>query len=50
MLSKFMPSKHGKGVASAAPRAGPKGVAEAVLDIMEGSEQAFKKRSEKYHF
>ena len=25
-------------------------VAEAVLDIMEGSEQAFKKRSEKYHF
>jgi hypothetical protein len=27
-----------------------KGVAEAVLDIMEGSEQAFKQRSEKYHF
>ena len=27
-----------------------KGVAEAVLDIMEGSEQAFKRRSEKYHF
>lgn len=25
-------------------------VAEAVLDIMEGSEQAFKQRSEKYHF
>lgn len=25
-------------------------VAEAVLDIMEGSEQAFKRRSEKYHF
>ncbi len=27
-----------------------KGVAEAVLDIMEGSEEAFKQRSEKYHF
>lgn len=27
-----------------------KAVAEAVLDIMEGSEQAFKQRSEKYHF
>jgi hypothetical protein len=27
-----------------------KDVAEAVLDIMEGSEQAFKLRSEKYHF
>lgn len=27
-----------------------KGVAAAVLDIMEGSEQAFKQRSEKYHF
>lgn len=27
-----------------------KHVAEAVLDIMEGSEQAFKQRSEKYHF
>ncbi|MFC7409483.1 TrlF family AAA-like ATPase [Hydrogenophaga atypica] len=27
-----------------------KRVAEAVLDIMEGSEQAFKQRSEKYHF
>jgi hypothetical protein len=27
-----------------------KDVAEAVLDIMEGSEQAFKRRSEKYHF
>jgi len=27
-----------------------KGVADAVLDIMEGSEQAFKQRSEKYHF
>jgi len=25
-------------------------VARAVLDIMEGSEQAFKRRSEKYHF
>lgn len=27
-----------------------KDVAQAVLDIMEGSEQAFKRRSEKYHF
>lgn len=27
-----------------------KNVAEAVLDIMEGSERAFKQRSEKYHF
>lgn len=27
-----------------------KGVVEAVLDIMEGSERAFKQRSEKYHF
>ena len=27
-----------------------KGVAAAVLDIMEGSEQAFKRSSEKYHF
>lgn len=27
-----------------------KSVAEAVLDIMEGSEKAFKRRSEKYHF
>jgi hypothetical protein len=27
-----------------------KNVAGAVLDIMEGSEQAFKRRSEKYHF
>ena len=27
-----------------------KAVAAAVLDIMEGSEQAFKQRSEKYHF
>jgi ABC-type cobalamin/Fe3+-siderophores transport system ATPase subunit len=27
-----------------------KAVAEAVLDIMEGSQQAFKQRSEKYHF
>ncbi len=27
-----------------------KEVVEAVLDIMEGSEQAFRRRSEKYHF
>ncbi|NLZ11109.1 MAG: AAA family ATPase [Alcaligenaceae bacterium] len=27
-----------------------KNVAQAVLDVMEGSEQAFKRRSEKYHF
>ncbi len=27
-----------------------KDVAQAVLDIMEGSEQAFRRRSEKYHF
>jgi hypothetical protein len=27
-----------------------KQIADAILDIMEGSEEAFKRRSEKYHF
>ena len=43
-------AREGRGKRRAQGGLDQKGVAEAVLDIMEGSEQAFKKRSEKYHF
>ena len=43
-------ARAGRGVARAQGGLDRKHVAEAVLDIMEGSEQAFKQRSEKYHF
>jgi len=43
-------ARDGRGKARAQGGLDRKGVAEAVLDIMEGSEQAFKQRSEKYHF
>lgn len=43
-------ARDGRGKVRAQGGLDRKGVAEAVLDIMEGSEQAFKQRSEKYHF
>ena len=43
-------ARNGRGKLRAQGGLDRKGVAEAVLDIMEGSEQAFKQRSEKYHF
>lgn len=43
-------ARDGRGKCRAQGGLDRKGVAEAVLDIMEGSEQAFKQRSEKYHF
>lgn len=43
-------AREGRGKLRAQGGLDRKNVAEAVLDIMEGSEQAFKKRSEKYHF
>ncbi len=43
-------ARDGRGKASATGGLDRKEVAQAVLDIMEGSEQAFKRRSEKYHF
>lgn len=43
-------ARDGRGKPRAKGGLDQKGVAEAVLDIMEGSEQAFKQRSEKYHF
>lgn len=43
-------ARDGRGKPRAQGGLDQKGVAEAVLDIMEGSEQAFKQRSEKYHF
>lgn len=43
-------ARHGRGMPLAQGGLDRVNVAEAVLDIMEGSEQAFKRRSEKYHF
>lgn len=43
-------ARDGRGKASASGGLDRKEVAQAVLDIMEGSEQAFRRRSEKYHF
>lgn len=43
-------AREGRGKPRAQGGLDRKGVVEAVLDIMEGSEQAFKQRSEKYHF
>lgn len=43
-------ARDGRGKARAQGGLDRKDVADAVLDIMEGSEQAFKLRSEKYHF
>nr|WP_050447541.1 AAA family ATPase [Achromobacter spanius] len=43
-------ARDGRGKVRAQGGLDRKYVAEAVLDIMEGSEQAFKQRSEKYHF
>lgn len=43
-------ARDGRGKVRAQGGLDRKNVAEAVLDIMEGSEQAFKRRSEKYHF
>lgn len=43
-------ARDGRGKVRAQGGLDRKHVAEAVLDIMEGSEQAFKQRSEKYHF
>lgn len=43
-------ARHGRGKVRAQGGLDRKNVADAVLDIMEGSEQAFKQRSEKYHF
>lgn len=43
-------ARDGRGKALSKGGLDRKDVAEAVLDIMEGSEQAFRRRSEKYHF
>lgn len=43
-------ARNGRGKALSQGGLDRKDVAQAVLDIMEGSEQAFKRRSEKYHF
>ena len=43
-------ARDGRGVPLAQGGLDRANVAEAVLDVMEGSEQAFKRRSEKYHF
>nr|WP_294866199.1 AAA family ATPase [uncultured Pseudogulbenkiania sp.] len=43
-------ARDGRGKPRATGGLDRKEVAQAVLDIMEGSEQAFKRRSEKYHF
>lgn len=43
-------ARHGRGMHLAQGGLDRANVAQAVLDIMEGSEQAFKRRSEKYHF
>lgn len=43
-------ARDGRGKALSKGGLDRKNVAQAVLDIMEGSEQAFKRRSEKYHF
>lgn len=43
-------ARDGRGKSRAKGGLDRKDVAQAVLDIMEGSEQAFKRRSEKYHF
>lgn len=43
-------ARDGRGKALSIGGLDRKNVAQAVLDIMEGSEQAFKRRSEKYHF
>lgn len=43
-------AQDGKGVIRAIGGLDREAVAASVLDIMEGSEQAFKRRSDKYHF
>ena len=43
-------AKNGQGVKQTEGGLDNPKVAEAVLDIMEGSEEAFRRRGEKYHF